>query len=64
MKTVVTGTAVNIKTGATKEVKVGSRAAMRALMDGVAAAADGCRVEPDGHCPHGWPSKLMACGLV
>ena len=33
-------------------------------MDGVAKAVDGCRVEPDGICPHGYPSWLLALGLI
>ena len=32
--------------------------------NGVALAVDGCRVEPDGHCPHGYPSKLLLMGLI
>lgn len=31
---------------------------------GVACATDGCRVEPDGHCPHGKPSWLLELGLI
>ena len=27
-------------------------------------AIDGCRVEPDGQCPHGYPSWLLAMGLI
>lgn len=27
-------------------------------------AVDGCIVEPDGHCEHGYPSKLMAIGII
>ena len=23
-----------------------------------------CQVEPDGHCPHGAPSLLLAAGLI
>jgi len=23
-----------------------------------------CQVEPDGHCPHGEPSLLLAAGLI
>jgi hypothetical protein len=33
-------------------------------MDGVAKATDGCRVEPDGTCPHGAQSWLLKMGLV
>ena len=27
-------------------------------------ATDGCRVEPDGTCPHGHPSWLLRLGLI
>ena len=29
-----------------------------------AACPHGCRVEPDGHCPHGNPSWLLKLGLI
>ncbi len=32
--------------------------------DGVAKATDGCRVEPDGTCPHGKPSWLIKLGFI
>jgi len=32
--------------------------------DGVAEAIDGCRVEPDGTCPHGYVSWLVAKGMI
>lgn len=32
--------------------------------DGVARATDGCQVEPDGTCPHGYPSWLMQLGYL
>lgn len=32
------------------------------LSDGVAKATDGCRVEPDGYCPHGKPSWILKLG--
>lgn len=31
---------------------------------GVAKATDGCRVEPDGKCPHGHPSWLVKLGYL
>jgi hypothetical protein len=34
------------------------------MENGVAKATDGCRVEPDGHCPHGKPSWLLELGLI
>lgn len=35
-------------------------------MDGIAPALceDGCEVEPDGRCPHGCPSVLIATGVI
>lgn len=32
--------------------------------DGVAKATDGCRVEPDGTCPHGCKSWLIVLGYI
>ena len=32
--------------------------------DGVCEATDGCIVEPDGICPHGHPSWLLAMGMI
>lgn len=37
---------------------------MRWEDNGVAKATDGCRVEPDGVCPHGHPSWLIATGNI
>lgn len=34
------------------------------LADGVAEATDGCRVEPDGVCPHGCNSWIVELGLI
>lgn len=25
---------------------------------------EGCEVEPDGHCQHGFPSILLAAGMI
>ena len=30
----------------------------------VCLATDGCTVEPDGVCPHGHPSWLIALGMI
>ncbi len=35
-----------------------------AVYEGVVTAADGCRVEPDGVCPHGYESPLLEAGLI
>ncbi len=32
--------------------------------DGVARALDGCKVEPDGTCPHGFESWLLKLGVI
>jgi hypothetical protein len=29
-----------------------------------ALCSEGCEVEPDGRCPHGAPSLLLALGLI
>lgn len=34
------------------------------VFDSVCEATDGCDVEPDGKCPHGHPSWLLALGLI
>lgn len=34
------------------------------MMDGLVEAADGCAVEPDGTCPHGYPSPLLILGYI
>lgn len=36
----------------------------RWVFDGVAEATDGCRVEPDGTCPHGHSSWLLVLGYM
>ena len=32
--------------------------------NGIAKATDGCKVEPDGTCPHGKPSWLLYLGYI
>jgi hypothetical protein len=32
--------------------------------DGVSKAPDGCRIEPDGTCQHGYPSWLIILGIM
>lgn len=34
------------------------------LMDELIEAQDGCMVEPDGVCPHGYQSPALLRGLV
>jgi len=34
------------------------------LADGVCETADGCSVEPDGICPHGYLSPLILMGVM
>ena len=32
--------------------------------DSICESIDGCTVEPDGECEHGFPSWLIALGLI
>lgn len=34
------------------------------IIDGVAESTDGCTVEPDGVCEHGYPSWLLYWGFL
>ena len=34
------------------------------VFDSTVEATDGCTVEPDGFCPHGYPSWLVHLGYV
>ena len=34
------------------------------ICDGVARATDGCRIEPDGSCQHGYPSWFIYLGVI
>ena len=34
------------------------------VFDGVCVATDGCTIEPDGVCQHGYPSWLLYLGLI
>ena len=36
----------------------------RYAWDGIAHATDGCKVEPDGSCPHGHVSWLLYLGYI
>ena len=48
-----------------KKSKQPSAATMERWMEsGIAKATDGCRVEPDGTCPHGCQSWLIELGLI
>jgi arginase family enzyme len=35
-----------------------------ASADSLALSADYCEVEPDGYCEHGYPSVLVAFGMI
>ena len=35
-----------------------------AVEDGCIETADGCLVEPDGACPHDYPSPLLVLGYI
>jgi len=48
-----------------KVVKIPSQKTLeRWSYDCEARAVDGCRVEVDGHCPHGCPSWLLVLGKI
>jgi hypothetical protein len=34
------------------------------MMNGIAKATDGCKVEPDGICPHNCNSWLIELGMI
>jgi hypothetical protein len=34
------------------------------VSNGIAKATDGCKVEPDGECPHGCKSWLIELGFI
>lgn len=34
------------------------------VYEGISTCCDGCRVEPDGMCPHGYRSPLLVLGLI
>lgn len=36
----------------------------RWFMDGYCKTPDGCKVEPDGSCPHGQQSWMLILGLI
>ena len=55
----------NMRASNDRQKKQPSIATMRRWMnDGVAKATDGCRVEPDGICPHGCKSWILKLGLI
>ena len=59
-------TAVNVTSETRKRMK---RPTLRTLQSwfydsGTCRALDGCKVEPDGTCPHGAPSWLLKLGMI
>lgn len=49
----------------TKKTKPPSVKTMeRWMADGIARATDGCKVEPDGTCPHGCESWMLVLGMI
>ena len=75
LKPNATSTSINIEEvaerlrakGATVQI-INSPPSIKTMMkwsdDGVAKATDGCRVEPDGTCPHGHQSWLIVLGYI
>jgi len=47
------------------KVKIPSKKSLKKwISTGVAKSVDGCSVEPDGVCPHGYPSWLIVLGYL
>ena len=42
----------------------GIRSLQNASENGVCKTPDGCKVEPDGTCPHGWDSWMKILGGI
>lgn len=48
-----------------RTVKAPSQRSLERMVDnGIATCPDGCRVEPDGTCPHGLPSWLIILDVI
>ncbi len=63
----LTGTATNVHTGATRPASLTEAQAAAILSDEEHDTCSGeceCPVEPDGECPKGWPSRMRAVGMV
>lgn len=58
--------AKNVVTGKEREVKVSLRYLQNVTFEGVdrCCGSCGCVVEPDGHCPKGWPSRSLVAGVL
>lgn len=50
--------------GYASAIEVAEDMMMRSLTDESVEALDGCIVEDDGTCPHGYPSWLVYAGLM
>lgn len=52
--------------GERAEIKVDWDEVREAMFDGACTCTGECEctVEPDGTCPNGWPSALLALGLI
>jgi hypothetical protein len=58
-------TAVSVTSETRKRTKAPTLKTLRKWsFDGIARATDGCKVEPDGTCPHGAPSWLLKLGMI
>ena len=45
-------------------IKISKPPAIEECDDSIVEAVDGCSVEPDGICQHGFPSVLLAYGVI
>jgi hypothetical protein len=61
------GIAVNVKTHETRDVRMTEDEVRDITYEVEHAVCSGnceCIVEPDGICPDGWPSRLLAVGMI
>jgi len=58
--------AKNRETGERRKLEVSEDTIREAVFDSVCPCTGECEcdVEPDGVCPNGWPSILIAAGLI
>lgn len=42
----------------------GTKTLQKYMFNGICPTPDGCKVEPDGTCPHGWDAWLKIMGVI
>jgi len=61
-----TTSARNTETGERRDVTIHITDLIQASDDGIDRCTGPCecRVEPDGICPNGWPSRMLVAGVI